>query len=292
MKNYYEVLEISQEATPDEIKKAYRKLTKIYHPDKNPDGEERFKQIADAYTTLSDPAKRAEYDRAQMGPQFQDHFTSFHDFSFGSFETPTHLHVIRDRKFSLTELMAGVEFVVDYQISKIGLDRSSFENKTYRIRLDLSKTAYPITQVGSNEVITLRIRGAGSSQIFERSDFFGRARQASAVGDLIIRVIIDKVGLEIREIDLIQTVNLSLHDVLFAEEIILENPLGKKYRIKSLNVTNLSDIRVRIPDQGLVSPFGHRGAFIFEVKVNKPDLTNQSEQNLSTLRELLKDFDK
>lgn len=65
-RDYYEVLGISRQASADEIKKAYRKLARQYHPDANPDrkdAEEKFKEIAEAYEVLSDPEKRANYDR-------------------------------------------------------------------------------------------------------------------------------------------------------------------------------------------------------------------------------------
>ncbi len=62
MKNYYEILGVSKEATPEEIKKSYRKLSLKYHPDKNPDGEEKFKEISEAYGILSDSDKKAKYD--------------------------------------------------------------------------------------------------------------------------------------------------------------------------------------------------------------------------------------
>ncbi|MCD6531821.1 J domain-containing protein, partial [bacterium] len=62
----YEVLGVSRDATLDEIKSAYRRLAMKYHPDRNPDdpeAEEKFKQIAEAYEILSDPKKREMYDR-------------------------------------------------------------------------------------------------------------------------------------------------------------------------------------------------------------------------------------
>lgn len=66
MKTYYTVLGVSPSANDDAIKKAYRALAKKYHPDLNPGNEEaerRFKEIGEAYETLSDPARRKEYDQ-------------------------------------------------------------------------------------------------------------------------------------------------------------------------------------------------------------------------------------
>ncbi len=97
-RDYYDVLEVPRTAQPDELKKAYRKQAIRFHPDKNPDdhtAEAKFKEAAEAYQVLSDPDKRARYDRyghqgvggaAGGGPSMEDIFSNFGDVFGGAFE--------------------------------------------------------------------------------------------------------------------------------------------------------------------------------------------------------------
>jgi len=104
-RDYYEILEVTRNASQEEIKKAYRKMALKYHPDKNPDNkqaEENFKEAAEAYEVLSDPQKKARYDQYGHaafsgqsngfhagGMTMEDIFASFGDifgdFGFGGF---------------------------------------------------------------------------------------------------------------------------------------------------------------------------------------------------------------
>jgi molecular chaperone DnaJ len=140
-RDYYEVLEVSKSASPDEIKKAYRKKAIQYHPDKNPGdkaAEEKFKEAAEAYDVLSNEQKRQRYDRfghagfegasqgggyrsggmsmddifAQFGDLFGGHFSSF----TGGFSASSHGQSVQRGsdlrvkvKLNLKEIATGVE---------------------------------------------------------------------------------------------------------------------------------------------------------------------------------------
>jgi molecular chaperone DnaJ len=79
MKDYYKILEVEEQSSEEDIKKSYRNLSKKYHPDVNPGGEEKFKDIAEAYDVLSNKDKRAQYDNRKSNPYggtpFEDLFT-------------------------------------------------------------------------------------------------------------------------------------------------------------------------------------------------------------------------
>ncbi len=95
--DYYEILGVSRNATQEEIKRAYRRLAKEYHPDRNPgdkEAEEKLKKINEAYSVLSDPEKRANYDRYGtadfqridmdgFSELFREFFRGFGGFDFG-----------------------------------------------------------------------------------------------------------------------------------------------------------------------------------------------------------------
>ncbi|HUG35646.1 MAG TPA: molecular chaperone DnaJ [Candidatus Limnocylindrales bacterium] len=125
-KNYYAVLGVAREADETELKTAYRKLARLYHPDKNPGdkaAEERFKEISEAYTILSDVNKRAQYDRfgtvssstggadVGFGTIFEDLFEGF----FGGGERGGRTrarrgdHLQYDLEMSLEDAAAGLE---------------------------------------------------------------------------------------------------------------------------------------------------------------------------------------
>ena len=84
-KDYYAIMGVPRDATADQIKQAYRKLARKYHPDvsKESDAEARFKEVGEAYEVLRDPQKRAAYDQLGSGPRPGEEFRPPPDFGSG-----------------------------------------------------------------------------------------------------------------------------------------------------------------------------------------------------------------
>ena len=129
MKDYYATLGLTREASSDEIKKAFRRLARETHPDANPgdpSAEPRFREVAEAYEVLSDPARRAAYDR---GDQFDvsslfSHFGGVDDLlrtffgGVGGFGGPTRVRgsdVLIAASISLEEAAVGVDREVSFR---------------------------------------------------------------------------------------------------------------------------------------------------------------------------------
>jgi len=138
VKDYYKILGVDKNIDPKELKKVYRKLAQKYHPDKNQNNHEsaeKFKEISEAYSTLSDSDKRAKYDMMRMGGGtpfggggFHDMFNSFfggHMSTFGgnSFhhqrqnQRPPQDHII-NFKIPLSELKSASQLHKSFAVKK------------------------------------------------------------------------------------------------------------------------------------------------------------------------------
>ncbi len=169
-RDYYDVLGVSRNATPEEIKAAYRRLAKEYHPDRNPDNrteaEEKFKELSEAYEVLADPEKRRLYDAyghqgvaGQFGPggfDFRRDFTHTEDLEdifgdlFRGFGTQTG---------SLFDLLFGTDS------EPISHKRIRGRNIVVRLKLTLEEIANGTTKeiAFSRYEVCSECHGAGGS---------------------------------------------------------------------------------------------------------------------------------
>ena len=126
-KDYYKILEVERNATENDIKKSYRRLSKQYHPDVNPDNkeaEEKFKDIAEAYSILSDKEKKTNYDRFGTADGRTNPFggmdmnmNDFASFFNGQNRRRKGTDIRLNVKISLEEVFEGVHKKIKYRKS-------------------------------------------------------------------------------------------------------------------------------------------------------------------------------
>lgn len=119
MTDYYQLLEIERTASPEEIKRAFRKQASIHHPDKGGDTK-KFQEIQVAYETLSDPEKRAAYDNPQ--PQFQQFggmppgFAEMFAQAFGGFSLQRNKNLTLQTRITLEDAFNGKEITFSIKL--------------------------------------------------------------------------------------------------------------------------------------------------------------------------------
>jgi curved DNA-binding protein len=140
--DYYSILGVNKQATPEEIKKAYRKLASQHHPDKGGDTA-KFQEIQTAYDTLSDPNKRAEYDNPHQNIRFefnqgQNPFAGspfadiFAQFGFGG--QPFHQHARRNKDLRV-EMPVNLADTLQDQEKMISIQLTNSERQTVNITI-------------------------------------------------------------------------------------------------------------------------------------------------------------
>lgn len=315
MNDYYKILGIDKKSTKEEIKKAYRNLSKKYHPDINPEGEEKFKEINEAYETLIDDNKRNNYDNP-------NHFSSNFNFTnpFESFSKnfnkrerikninvninpiDSYMGVKKDITYSINfncqncEGKGGKTKKCDtcngdgYIIQKIG---TGFFNKVIKKPChicagkgyQLIEICFECGGVGKkSKYQTLSInlpKGCGNGDSF-RVKGKGDYGDVDGFGDLILIInVVNENGYEKNGNDLIYELNLTAMDYLIQDDILIPHPDGDM-KIK-IPVENNSGKKLRIKNKGY--GINHsRGDFYVKLNVIKNKIT---ESDLIKINQLI-----
>lgn len=298
-KDYYGILGVPKGASTDDVKKAYRKLARKYHPDvsKESGAEERFKDIAEAYQTLKDPEKRAAYD--QLGsyrpgeevrppPNWQSQYAGFSDADF-SFED-----------FDLSDLFAsfrrgGRRNRPDPHAPIPGHDYETTAHITveeaYRgteISLDLGMPKYDeqgrVHHVPSN--ITVRIpKGATNGRRLRVPGKGAKGINGGRDGDLYLNIVLYPHSLyRVDGHDIYIDLPIAPWEAALGASVEVPTP-GGRVSLKVPPSTQAGQ-KLRLPKRGLPKPRGAQGDFYAIVQIVIP--TDLTEYERALFKELAK----
>src|SRR3989338_6909661 len=261
MKDYYKILGINKNASEEEVKKAFRKLAHVHHPDKGGGNEAKFKEASEAYSVLSDKKKRAQYDAfGQAGPSTGSGQAGFDPSSFGfdfsgfgnaGFDTGD-LGDILSSIFGGRRVRRGRDIAVDIELSFqeaiFGAERKVVVNSKFIKQKEVSISVPP----GIDDGQMIRLSGMGETL------------EGGLPGDLYVKVHVRRHPYLRKEgYNLIMDLHVVLSDALLGAEkkigtldgeIILKVPAGTKHgtilRVKGKGVpmggSKRGDLYVRI----------------------------------------------
>merc|ERR1711879_219820 len=249
-KSLYETLEVSENSSADEIKKAYRKLARKYHPDvnKDKDAEEKFKEINAAYEVLSDAEKKQQYD--QYGDQMFGG-QNFHDFARGQGQN--------------ADLDTQAQITIAFDVSVLGgKQHISLNNDSFDIKIP----------EGIKNGQKIRAKGKGKAYQGQR-------------GDLIIKVnISESPEYQRDEFTLTKSFDIPLKTALFGgkveiktihKDITLKVPentkQNQKFRVKELGVLNRN--------------LGSKGDLYLKANIILPKVSQLDEELVNMLKDKL-----
>jgi molecular chaperone DnaJ len=235
---YYDILGVNRDASEDEIKKAYRKLSKKYHPDlnKDPGAEEQYKKVQEAYETLGDSKKRQNYDQfGKAGTNgaggFGGGFDGFSSFSssgsFGGFEDI--LSQMFGGGFDPNRPRKGDDLTYRYVIS--------FEDavKGKKVSIKYRRPSVESDKTKQHEVEFTVPAGVDDGQRMRLSGQGDSGHNGGPAGDLYISFVVEesKDGFERDGADILSKQKINILQAIFGDEIV----------VKTVN----GDIKMKIP---------------------------------------------
>lgn len=277
--NYYEILGVPKTATPDELKKAYRKLASQHHPDKGGDTA-KFQEIQSAYETLSDPSKRAAYDNPNQfnggpnhfdfgpgGPSIQDIFNQF-NFSFNGqdpFARFRQAQQPRRNKDIRAEIEIGLQETLIDRVKTLSIKTATGERQNVDITIPR----------GVTPGATIKYPGLGDNM------FTNLPR-----GDLYLTVnILRHPSYQVSGLDLLASLTIDCFQAILGSEQTIVGLDGKVFTIQTPQGCQ-PGTKLKIAGEGLYGFQNDiKGHLFVQVNVSIPtNLTEQQKQLLTTFQ--------
>ena len=293
-KDYYSILGVDKKASPDEIKKAYRKLAKQHHPDKNKGdkkAEEKFKDVGEAYEVLGDEKKRAQYDQIGSNPTFQNgrEFDPS-QYGFGGNGVRYEYNTSGDHSdffnmffgggggFDINDLFGGGSTRAQQVISGEDIDaeititpEDGAAGVTQRIALQ--------THTGKRNITFKVPKGVRNGEKIRLKGQGGPGHGGGKNGDLYLTVRFKSSGrFAIEGTDLVTTVDLMPWDAALGTKIHVRTLSGR------INVTIpagvQTDNKIRIAGKGYPARDGKHGDLYIKVRIVNPKTLSEEMRAL------------
>lgn len=261
--NHYDTLGVDRHATQEDIKKAYRKLAKEYHPDKSGGDDTKFKLVAEAYDVIGDESKRHAYDVRGSGADF---FGQFHD-------SNTNLSDIFDQMFGGAQqtqqrgMDVRVEMHVSFMEAMNGLDKKFTVNGN-----QINVSFKPGLKTGQK----FRLSGKGQPHPYNSN---------LPSGDLVIHTNVEvNVNFILQGDDIWIEHNLPWYDIIYGCKIEVWSPDG----LISVSVPAKSHPgkTLRIKDKGYpVYGKNRRGSLLCRINATYPELNDESLEYINKIKQ-------
>ena len=298
--DYYKVLGVERNATQDDIKKAYRKLARKYHPDLNPNdptAKDKFQEINEANEVLSDPEKRKKYDAYGENWKHADEFEAQQQ----AYRAQQQANGNRQGEYwystdgeHFTSGFGGnasgfsdfFEELFGHRGATGGRTRSGFRGQDIEAELQLSLREAAVThkQTFSINGETLRITvpaGVANGQVIKLKGHGGKGMNGGPDGDLYITFAVsDDPAFKRKDNDLYTDVNIDLYTAVLGGDVTV-NPLDGQVKLKVRPRTQ-NDAKVRLKGKGfpVYKQEGSFGDLIVTYHVSIPTTLTEHQKDL------------